>query len=99
MPPRTCRVTITDMDGIEHTAQVAAGSLYEAIARGIASLRKQEWIDGLTLTAGSVTVEVGEAPVEHKVKLTDFHRWLGSQGRSPRDVARRASIREILQTK
>ena len=96
MPPRTCRVTITDMDGIEHTAQFTAASLYEAIARGIASLRKQEWIDGMTLTAGSVTVEVGEAPVEHKVKLTDFHTWLERPGGSPRDVAQRANIREIL---
>jgi hypothetical protein len=87
------------MEGIEHTAQVAAGSFYEAIARGIASLRKREWIDRLTLTAGSVTVEVGEAPVEHKVKLTDFHRWLESHGKSPRDVAQRANIREILQIK
>lgn len=76
MPARMCRVTITDMDGIEHTANVAAGSLYEAVARGIAALRQQEWIDRLSLEAGSVTVEMGEAPVEHKVRLADFHKWM-----------------------
>lgn len=32
MPVRSCRVTIRDMDGVEHTVQVTASTLDEAVA-------------------------------------------------------------------
>lgn len=98
MPVRSCRVTVTDFGGTDHTVTVSAASLYEAVARGIASLRKQEWVDGLTLEKGAVTVEVGEAPVEHKVKLEDFNRWVRNHARSPRDMIAKNRVREILGT-
>jgi hypothetical protein len=85
------------MDGIEHTSTVSASSLYEAVARGIASLRQHEWIDRLTLEAGSVTVTPGDAPVEHRIELREFNAWVERRGAtSPRDTIRRANVREIL---
>lgn len=96
MSARLCRVTVTDLEGIEHTCTVAAGSLYEAIARGLVVLRRQEWIAGIALEHGCVTVSVGEAPVEHNVKLQDFNRWVRKDGGSPRDVAQRGRVRGIL---
>ena len=50
-----------DMDGIEHTTTVAAESLFEAVARGIMSIRQMDWVDRLTLQAGKITVQL--APV------------------------------------
>jgi hypothetical protein len=44
MPVRSCRVTIRDMEGVDHTAHVTASTLYEAVALGLASLRGQEWV-------------------------------------------------------
>ena len=32
MPVRSCRVTIQDTEGISHTVEVTAASLYEAVA-------------------------------------------------------------------
>jgi hypothetical protein len=32
MPVRSCRVTIKDMDGVKHTVEVTAETLYEAVA-------------------------------------------------------------------
>jgi hypothetical protein len=40
VPNRPCKVSVTDMDGIEHTAQVSAASLYEAIALGLRAIKK-----------------------------------------------------------
>jgi hypothetical protein len=85
------------MDGIEQTATVAADSLFEAVARGIVSLKKQEWIDRLTLEGGTVTVAVGDVPVEHRVELREFNKWVQKPGGgSPREVFQRSKIREIL---
>ena len=35
MPVRSCKVTVKDMDGVNYTVEVTAGSLYEAVALGI----------------------------------------------------------------
>jgi len=35
MSVRSCRVTIRDTEGIEHSAEVTAESLYEAVALGL----------------------------------------------------------------
>jgi putative ABC transport system permease protein len=42
MPPRSCRVTIRDMDGVSHTVEVMAVTLYEAV--GLRALRGNEWL-------------------------------------------------------
>ena len=47
MSVRSCRVTIQDLDGISHTAEVIASSLFEAVAQGLAALRKNEWVEGI----------------------------------------------------
>ena len=47
MPARSCRVTITDFDGVEHTVQVTAETLYEAVARALKAMQGKEWIAGI----------------------------------------------------
>ena len=39
MAARSCRVTITDMEGVAHTVEVTASSLYEAVALGLTAIR------------------------------------------------------------
>jgi hypothetical protein len=39
MPIRFCRVAIEDMNGITHTVEVTASTLYEAVAQGLAAMR------------------------------------------------------------
>jgi hypothetical protein len=47
MSVRTCRVTIQDMDGVSHTVEVTAATLYEAAAQGLAAIRGNEWVGGI----------------------------------------------------
>ena len=42
MEPRSCRVTLLDIEGIAHTVEVTAGTLYEAVAMGITALRARK---------------------------------------------------------
>jgi hypothetical protein len=74
MALKTCRVTIPDTDGHEHTAQVIADTLYEAVARGMVALKKHPWTGDLC--EGSVRVAVTDTPVEHSVHINDFKKWL-----------------------
>lgn len=96
MPVRSCKVTIRDMDGVDHTVSVTASTLYEAIALGLASLRGEEWVAGIAEGRNEARVTVTNIPVEHAVKLGDFLAWLKRDGGSPRECADRTRIRGIL---
>jgi hypothetical protein len=96
MPVRSCRVTIKDMQGVDHTVQVTAGTLYEAVALGLASIRSQEWVEGIAEGINAVRVSVLNIPVEHSVAMKDFNAWLTKEGGSPRESSSRRRIREIL---
>jgi hypothetical protein len=97
MAVRSCRVTITDLDGVAHTVEVTAATLYEAVALGLAAIRSDEWVAGVAQGLNTVKVRVAEVPVDHEVKLADFTKWLERAGGSPREVAGRNRIRDILQ--
>jgi|SRR5215472_10908660 len=96
MPVRSCKVTIRDLDGVAHTVDVTASTLYEAVALGMAAVRNEEWANGIALGLNSVKVRVTNIPVEHEVPLKDFTKWLDKAGGSPREVSDRHRIRTIL---
>ena len=93
---RSCRVTIQDLDGVAHTVEVTASTLYEAVAQGLAAIRGREWVAGVEQSIGLVKVSVTDVRVEHEVKLGDFTKWVEKTGGSPRDVIQRQRIRSIL---
>jgi hypothetical protein len=96
MPVRSCRVTIEDYEGVSHSVEVTAATLYQAVAQGLAALRGREWVSGLPQGHGIIKVTVAEVPVEHQVKVIEFTKWLERTGGSPRDVVQRQKIRSIL---
>lgn len=96
MPARSCRVTIQDIKGVEHTVTVTASTLYEAVALGLVSFREEEWVSELAEAYNTVRVTAVPVPVEHTVKLKDFTQWVDRHGGSPRDISRRSDVREIL---
>jgi len=96
MPVRSCRVTIRDMEGVEHAVQVTAGTLYEAVALGLASIRTDEWVEGIPEGLNVVKVAASNIPVEHSVPIKDFNAWLKKNGGSPREMAGRQKIKAIL---
>jgi hypothetical protein len=96
MPVRSCRVTVQDMEGVSHTVEVTAGTLYEAVALGVAAIRTDQWVTGIATGLNTVKVQVATVPVEHEVIMKDFLNWLERNGGSPRDVSHRDRIRTIL---
>src|SRR5438105_3405455 len=77
---KSCRVTVSDMEGNEHTVEVSASSLYEAVALGLHSIRTSSWAGEIPEGLNNVRVLVRDVPVEHKVKIGDFKKWLSREG-------------------
>jgi hypothetical protein len=77
MPAQYCRLTIKDPEGIEHTAEVTADSLYEAIALGLRAIRESSWVEGIAQNF-AIRVLVRDTPVEHTVEFRAFNKWLDS---------------------
>ena len=96
MQVRSCRVTIRDIDGIAHTVEVTASTVYEAVAQALAALRGHDWVAGIPRGLNVVNVSVANVRVDHQVKMADFERWLEKPGGSPREVIDRHGIRAIL---
>ncbi|MGH9746284.1 MAG: hypothetical protein ACRD59_09270 [Candidatus Acidiferrales bacterium] len=96
MEVRSCRVTISDMDGVSHTVEVTAATLYEAVALGLKHLRGNEWVAGIGRPLDTVTVSVKSVPTEHTVRFAEFTKWLEQRGTTPAEMTRKRKVREIL---
>ena len=77
--------------------EVIAESLYEAVARGLSSLRANSWVGEIDEGLTSITVEVQEkAPATHRILVKDFRRWLEARGTTPAEIMARERVRDIL---
>jgi len=63
-----CRVTIQDLDGVSHTVEVTATTLYEAVTQGLAAIRGNEWVAEIAGGFNVVKVSVADVRVEAEVK-------------------------------
>src|SRR5579863_7317773 len=95
MAVRSCRVTVEDTEGVAHTVQVTAATLYEDEAQGLAAIRGDDWVSEIAQGQNVVTVSVSDVQVRHEIKLGDFMAWLERRGGSPRDVTGRDRVRAV----
>jgi hypothetical protein len=91
-----CRVSFTDSDGIEHTAEVEAETLYEAV--GLAITRLENRSDGVMSVSahGPSTVEIKTPSTRLTVPFASFARWLNEPYGLPEERARRGGIKKLL---
>jgi hypothetical protein len=94
MAVRTCNVSCRDPQGVEHTVEVSAQSVFAAVAQALRIFREYEWCD-LALAA-SVLVRIRQPAVEQRVQIRDFYHWLDAAGRSPAEMTLKSRLRDIL---
>jgi hypothetical protein len=97
MAVRTCNVTCRDAQGVEHTIQVSAQSLYEAVAQALRVFRQDDWTESPEHGPSTVVVRIKQPEVEHRVRIKDFQNWLESTTRSPAEMALKNRLRAILE--
>jgi hypothetical protein len=97
VPNRFCRVSVTDIDGIDHTACVYADTLFEAVARGLRAIRNSVWAGQIPEGITAVRVSAASPEVEHKVKVSEFKSWLSRTGGSPAETVHRMKVKAIFE--
>jgi hypothetical protein len=95
---RKCIVSLRDEEGVEHSAELVAESLYEAAALALQQFRRSEWSREASLEAGTLRVEVCEPSTFYRVKVRDVENWLARSAGKPREVAARQKVRAKLRT-
>lgn len=93
---RTCTVAVKDLRDVEHSVEVTAETLYEAIATALAALQQDNWVGEIGQGFTTVSVLVQQPAVKHEVRMKDFLSWLGRQGRSPAEVILKQKLEKIL---
>jgi hypothetical protein len=88
-------VSCCDLSDVEHTVEVTADSLYEAVAQGLHVFRENDWINEVG-RGQTITVAAAHPEVQHKVRIQDLERWLESQGQTPAEVSLKGRLRELL---
>jgi hypothetical protein len=96
MAIKSCRVTCTDANGINHSVEVTAGTLYEAVAEAPRLFRENDWSTDVQRIPASVTVRVKQPETEHQVKTRDFEAWLNSAPKSPAEMPLKNRLRRLL---
>lgn len=71
---RQCRVSLKDLNEVEDIVTVSANSLFEAVALGLAQIKKNEWVADIATGLNVVTVKLPEASVKHWVVMQDFRK-------------------------
>ena len=80
---RTCLVSFTDSEGIEHSVQVPAESLYEAAVEAIAAFRRSVLAEMPLGSATRLTTKVKAPEEEHTVTIGKVLSWLDGVTTSP----------------
>jgi hypothetical protein len=93
----TCRVSFTDGAGMTHTVTVSASSLYEAAALGVAEFKKSGFAFASVGTATRLTISVVPPATTHELTVAKLQSWLGSNGRTPREQAKKVTLRQLLE--
>jgi hypothetical protein len=99
MAVRTCKISCRDLANIEHTVEVTASSLFEAVAQALCIFRENEWVDEIGHGQTLLAVRVKQPEIEHQVRIKDFEQWLNSSAKSPADMILKSRLRELLESK
>ena len=96
MTLHTCLVSVVDLEGIEHSVNVTAETVYEAVALGLVALRQDEWVGEIGSGLTTISIVAQRPSVRHEIKARDFQSWLSRKNSSPAEVAVRARVEKLL---
>jgi hypothetical protein len=85
MPLRSCRVSIKDVEGITHSVEIQAATLFEAAAEAVRVFGQQGWAAAALTPQAVLRIEVRLPTVVHDVPFAALQRWLRSPSASPKE--------------
>ena len=88
----SCFVSYLDIDGIRHSVEVEAGSLYEAAVLAATTLKQHQCGPADT---SNLEIEI-RSSVTHTITLKKVRQWLEGGARSPKEAVTKERLRELL---
>jgi hypothetical protein len=87
-----CIVSYLDTEGLRHTVEVEAESLYEAAVLAVRTFRQHACEPG---QLSKLEVEV-RSSVTHTITLRKIHDWLNGGAKSPREAITKERLRALM---
>ena len=91
-----CIVRLKDSHNTEHSVEVYAESLYEAVVRGLNRLAVVGWESDGKQTIQRVEVEIHQEPTRHIVDVPKLLKWIAERSTYPAQESRKAKLRKLL---
>ena len=88
----SCIVSFVDHDGLRHSVEVQAESMFEAAALAIRTFRAHDCPPG---QASQLEVEV-RSSVTHVVTLSKLEQWIAGGAKSPNEAVMKKKLAGIL---
>ena len=95
MAAQHCRVSFKDLEGIHHTVDVTAESLYEAAVLGLRALNKCAWVDAVG-PATRLEIQVMEPAAVHLLLVAQLQRWLDAGATNPAELVKKKRLKTLL---
>ena len=92
---KTCRVSFKDLEGVRHSVDVTADSVYEAAALALSSLSKSTWVDNVG-PGTKLDIQIIEPGVTHMLLVAQLKQWLDRPASSPADLVRKQKLKGLL---
>jgi len=91
-----CIVRLKDYHDTEHSVEVYAESLYEAVLRGLNRLQDVGWESNGNETIQRVEVEIHQEPTRHIVDVPKLLKWVEQNSMYPGQETRKEKLRKLL---
>jgi hypothetical protein len=92
-----CRVSYADADGVVHSVEVDADSLYEAVALAVAEFRQDEIVTDVPRPMTEFCVTVMRKPIEHRIHFKKVQQWVQPTTKDgPAGIVLRDRLRKLL---
>jgi hypothetical protein len=91
-----CIVRLKDCHDTEHSVEVYAESLYEAVLRGLNRLKDVGWESDTNETIKRVEVEIHQEPTRHIVDVPKLLKWVQEDAGYPAQQTRKEKLRKLL---
>lgn len=88
----TCIVSYLDTDGLRHTVEVEAGSLYEAAALAVKAFKQH---DCEPRGLNELEVEM-RTSITHTLTVKRLHEWLKGSSKTPKEAVMKERLRELV---
>lgn len=87
-----CVVSYLDTEGLRHTVEVEAESLYEAAVRAIRIFKQHDCEPG---ALNKLEVEI-RSSITHALTVQKVHSWLNGGSKTPKEAVTKEKLRGLL---